>query len=243
MQRLKHFYTPSGYSSWSAGENLLYNSAAMDANEAIQIWLDSPPHRQNMLDPTWREVGIGSLHATSAGGTFGGGPTWVITMDFGMRTGGATAPKPAAIVKTAAAHKTVATKTKKAKRTTKAGKVTKASRMVARVNHLTKQLVHNAKPKHAFKPPLEPRNARPGHETKSKVNSSEKGESKPKQPAPKKPIRILPDPAPSAPSVPVPTGPDTDAATRHHYGDDEQGMDEGTDDPGTPPDAAPAPSS
>ena len=60
----------------------------MDADEAIQAWLDSPPHRENMLDPTWREVGIGSLHAASAGGTFGGGPTWVITMDFGARTGG-----------------------------------------------------------------------------------------------------------------------------------------------------------
>jgi hypothetical protein len=27
-----------------------------------------------MLDPGWREVGIGSVHASTAGGTFGGGP-------------------------------------------------------------------------------------------------------------------------------------------------------------------------
>ena len=32
---------------------------------AIEAWLDSPPHRENMLDPDWREVGIGSLHAAS----------------------------------------------------------------------------------------------------------------------------------------------------------------------------------
>ena len=91
VQRLKHFYSPSGYASWTAGENLLYNTADIDADTAIQAWLDSPPHRENMLNPDWREVGIGSMHAAAAGGTFGGEPTWVITMDFGARTGGATA--------------------------------------------------------------------------------------------------------------------------------------------------------
>jgi uncharacterized protein YkwD len=88
VQRLKHFYSPSGYSSWTAGENLLYNTADIDAETAIRAWLDSPPHRENMLNPDWREVGIGSVHASTAGGTFGGASTWVITMDFGARTGG-----------------------------------------------------------------------------------------------------------------------------------------------------------
>lgn len=91
VARVKRFYTPSGYNAWSAGENLLYNTAEMDAATAIAAWLASPPHRENMLDPRWREVGIASLHASSAGGTFGGEPTWVITMDFGARTGGQSA--------------------------------------------------------------------------------------------------------------------------------------------------------
>ena len=91
VQRLKHFYSPSGYSRWTAGENILYNTGDIEADTAIQAWLDSPPHRRNMLDPEWREVGIGSVHASTAGGTFGGGPAWVITMDFGARTGGAKA--------------------------------------------------------------------------------------------------------------------------------------------------------
>jgi uncharacterized protein YkwD len=91
-QRLKRFYSPAGYARWSAGENLLYNTAEIDAATAVQAWLDSPPHRENMLDPTWREVGIGSVHAAKAGGTFGGEATWVITMDFGARTGGPKAP-------------------------------------------------------------------------------------------------------------------------------------------------------
>ena len=47
----------------------------------------SPAHRENMLTPEWREVGIGSLRARSAGGIFAGEATWVITMDFGARSG------------------------------------------------------------------------------------------------------------------------------------------------------------
>ena len=116
VQRLKHFYSPSGYSSWTAGENILYNTADIDADTAIRAWLDSPPHRENMLNPDWREVGIGSVHASTAGGTFGGAPTWVITMDFGARTGGAkTAAKAPVSVKAVAAKKK-ATAKKKAKK-------------------------------------------------------------------------------------------------------------------------------
>ncbi len=88
VARVKRYYRSSGYTSWSAGENLLYNSARIDARTAIAAWLDSPGHRANMLAPAWREVGIGSLRASSAGGTFRGAPTWVITMDFGSRAGG-----------------------------------------------------------------------------------------------------------------------------------------------------------
>jgi len=93
--RLKRFYNPAGYASWSAGENLLYDTGSLDAASAIQAWLASPEHRRNMLDPTWREVGIASMHAPSAGGIFGGHPAWVVTMDFGARTsGGAPVSKP-----------------------------------------------------------------------------------------------------------------------------------------------------
>ena len=116
VQRLKHFYSPSGYSSWTAGENLLYNTADIDAETAIRAWLDSPPHRENMLNPDWREVGIGSVHASTAGGTFGGAPTWVITMDFGARTGGTKAATKAPASVKAVAAKKKATAKKKAKK-------------------------------------------------------------------------------------------------------------------------------
>ena len=69
-QRLKRFYSPSGFARWTAGENLLYNSADIDAATAIRAWLNSSPHRENMLNPNWREVGIASVHASAAGGVY-----------------------------------------------------------------------------------------------------------------------------------------------------------------------------
>ena len=86
--RLKRYYPSAKFERWSVGENLLYTTGEVDAAGVIQAWLDSPGHRLNMLSPTWREVGIGVLHTSSAGGTFAGEPTLVVTMDLGARTGG-----------------------------------------------------------------------------------------------------------------------------------------------------------
>jgi len=92
--RIKRFYRPAGYASWSTGENLIYRTGQLNADTAVKTWLASPEHRRNMLDPAWREVGIASMHASSARGQFGGEPTWVVTMDFGVRTGGKSVSKP-----------------------------------------------------------------------------------------------------------------------------------------------------
>jgi uncharacterized protein YkwD len=98
--RIKRFYAASGYGFWSAGENLLYESALPGAAEAVDAWMNSPPHRRNMLDPSWREVGIASVYAPTAGGMFGGEAAWVITMDFGVRQKSpAAAAKPSAPAK------------------------------------------------------------------------------------------------------------------------------------------------
>lgn len=83
--RIKRFYPPMPGSAWSVGENLLYNTAAVDANAALASWLASPPHREILLGVRWREVGIGAVRAPSSAGTFSEGPVWIITMDFGAR--------------------------------------------------------------------------------------------------------------------------------------------------------------
>ncbi len=129
--RIKRYYRPSGFHTWSAGENLLCNTARLDAGTAIEAWLDSPAHRDNMLDPGWREVGIGSLHASSAGGTFGGGPVWVVTMDFGARTGGG-GGKTSTVLAVKAKPKQAAAQAKPGTSKPKAAKPTKPTKPVKR---------------------------------------------------------------------------------------------------------------
>jgi uncharacterized protein YkwD len=71
--------------TWSAGENLLWSAGALDGAKALQIWMASPEHRDNILRPGWREIGIAAVYASSADGVYGGSPATVITTDFGSR--------------------------------------------------------------------------------------------------------------------------------------------------------------
>ena len=72
--------------SWSLGENLAWGTGPLSTPRAtVRAWMQSPEHRDNMLTPRWREVGIAALQATSAPGAFGDEPTFLVTMDFGAR--------------------------------------------------------------------------------------------------------------------------------------------------------------
>ena len=84
--RLVRFYPSRGFRSWSVGENLLWASPDVGAARALRLWLNSPPHRANLLTPRWREIGLAAVHASSAPGVYGGRPATVVTADFGART-------------------------------------------------------------------------------------------------------------------------------------------------------------
>lgn len=88
--RLKRFYPVITGASWTVGENLLWSSPTISATEAVKLWLASPPHRRNLFDPAWRDVGVGAFSAPAAPGSFAAasGPVVVVTMDFGSRAGG-----------------------------------------------------------------------------------------------------------------------------------------------------------
>jgi uncharacterized protein YkwD len=83
--RIEHVYSSSGYAYWSVGENLLYAGPSIGAVDAMSLWMHSPGHRANILDPSWREIGIAVRHSDSAPGVFDGGPVTIITTDFGVR--------------------------------------------------------------------------------------------------------------------------------------------------------------
>jgi uncharacterized protein YkwD len=83
--RIKPRYRPVPGSFWSVGENLLWASPRVSAEQAIQMWLGSAPHRKNLLGPAWREVGLGAVHALGAPGVYGGLDVTILTADFGVR--------------------------------------------------------------------------------------------------------------------------------------------------------------
>lgn len=84
-KRIGHWYGSSGYGYWSVGENLLWSSPDVDSAGALQLWMNSPEHRANILNPHWREIGISAMHFTSAPGTYNGLEVTIITTDFGFR--------------------------------------------------------------------------------------------------------------------------------------------------------------
>jgi uncharacterized protein YkwD len=84
-KRLNGYSNGAVHGYWSVGENLLWSSPDIDAGKALQMWMASPEHRDNILTARWREIGISAIHADSANGTFGGHPVTVITTDFGVR--------------------------------------------------------------------------------------------------------------------------------------------------------------
>jgi uncharacterized protein YkwD len=84
-KRVQRYYGSQGFGYWSVGENLLWASPTVDAERALRMWLDSPPHKKNLLAPQWREVGLSAIHVASAPGTFNGLDVTIVTADFGVR--------------------------------------------------------------------------------------------------------------------------------------------------------------
>ena len=84
-KRLQRVYAPKRSRNWSVGENLFWADHEVSAAEVVRQWLASPPHRANLLRPTWREIGISVVHAAGARGVFEGLDVTLVTADFGFR--------------------------------------------------------------------------------------------------------------------------------------------------------------
>ncbi|MFI5041899.1 MAG: CAP domain-containing protein [Acidimicrobiales bacterium] len=84
--RIMPRYRPASGHRWVVGENIAWNSAAMSATATVALWMGSPEHRANLLDPRWHDVGIAVVRVESAPGVFGAGPATIVTVDFGARS-------------------------------------------------------------------------------------------------------------------------------------------------------------
>ena len=83
-KRMHGFYASAH--SWSVGENLLWSSPGIDGAHALQLWLASPEHRKNLVNPRWREIGVSAVHAVQAPGVYHGQAVTIVTTDFGVRS-------------------------------------------------------------------------------------------------------------------------------------------------------------
>jgi uncharacterized protein YkwD len=71
-----------GAHSWMVGENIAYGSGTRSSPRSIgTAWMNSPPHRSNILSTSYRSIGIGIAYGTPRGS---GGGTY--TTDFGRRS-------------------------------------------------------------------------------------------------------------------------------------------------------------
>jgi uncharacterized protein YkwD len=84
-KRIARFYPVLPRRSWSVGENIVWGAPELSAAGAVREWMNSPPHRGNILSREWREIGVGGAHFGSAPGTYRGGPVTIVTADFGTR--------------------------------------------------------------------------------------------------------------------------------------------------------------
>jgi len=68
---------------WFVGENLAWGWRGRDsARRIVRAWMHSPPHREVMLNPAYREVGIGIVSGVPRPLPPGGA---TYTADFGVR--------------------------------------------------------------------------------------------------------------------------------------------------------------
>ncbi len=89
------FITAAGYNYQTAGENLAYGFATAD--DTVTGWMNSPEHRANILNTSYRDVGFGIANIANYQGS---GPETLVVAMYGSLPGAApvVAAAPAPVV-------------------------------------------------------------------------------------------------------------------------------------------------
>lgn len=73
-----------GARSWLVGENLAWGTASLSSPGAlVQSWMNSPPHRENLLRAKFREVGVAAVRGTPDSAGDANGIT--VSSEYGYR--------------------------------------------------------------------------------------------------------------------------------------------------------------
>jgi uncharacterized protein YkwD len=83
--RIKRARYLNGARAWTVGENIAWGSGALATpREIVNAWMNSPPHRHNILHGQFREIGIGVARGVPVRASYGGA---TYATDFGKRRG------------------------------------------------------------------------------------------------------------------------------------------------------------
>jgi len=75
-----------GARSWIVGENLVWGTGPLSTPQSlVTAWMNSPPHRENLLKPQFREIGVAAVDGTPEGDV--GDPGVTVSSEYGTRAG------------------------------------------------------------------------------------------------------------------------------------------------------------
>jgi uncharacterized protein YkwD len=93
-----------GVRSWVVGENLVWGTGPLSTPQAlVTSWMNSPPHRENLLRARFREIGIASVVGTPVSSLDSTGVT--VSSEYGYRAFAKKAGRTKAKARKARAHK------------------------------------------------------------------------------------------------------------------------------------------
>lgn len=76
-------YIREGLASWAFGENIGWGTRHLGTPKAmVKAWMHSPEHRHNILERSFRDLGVGFAHGSPSDPDADGG---IYTTDFGER--------------------------------------------------------------------------------------------------------------------------------------------------------------
>lgn len=92
MDRIEETGYMRGAKAWTVGENLVWGTGPLSTPQSlVTAWMNSPPHRENLLRPTYREIGIAALPGTPVSDIDLTGVT--VSSEYGFRSFAATTKK------------------------------------------------------------------------------------------------------------------------------------------------------
>ena len=84
LDRLRRVDYVPRYGAWTVGENIAWGSDSYATpKEIVRAWMHSPGHRANILDRSFREIGIGVVRGAPVGGVSHGA---TYATEFGARS-------------------------------------------------------------------------------------------------------------------------------------------------------------